>query len=263
MQIFDAKEFQHSLLCACINYSFENMTYSFKVDCVQHNPHLMYLKLQPLFKASFHCLHNNLDAILSSISLENIMMDINTIFKLTNFTNLDCYKFLNIMSAVAALFNNVADLEMICLGFVEQKFVEKFFKEHLIKPNFFGLYLKLATVCMIIGSKLYELESELLASEIEQCFRCADTILKQKAVWNVCNNNVQYKKHIELMLYEVYVHTKSMVNESKSFSKNGIELEKNVTDSNAIELYKQAAFVAKFIEVAEDTTDYKMYKVRT
>lgn len=111
VSLLTPNDFNLKLLPSTISVAFEKMLKSFRIDCVQINPHLNYMKVPPLLKISILILMKNLEAG----DEENVEQLAETLSIFLRF---------------------VRKLENIALIYVEARSVEKFIAENLLKFSF-------------------------------------------------------------------------------------------------------------------------------
>lgn len=248
-----SSEFDSSLLKDCIRFSFNQMIASFKNDCMQYNPHINYLKVQPLLKITLIVLEKNLDTLLLNIPSIN-QYNISQLIQL--FTDNNFIKLLkNSMDAVIMLMKYIHIIENVCLIYIETKFIEKFIKENLLKINVYELYIKFATLCLVYGKFLLQNEN-VNTNRFYISIKCANEILKQKYLWIELNQMDKFAIHMELIFNAIYsITNKLMVNKKFQYTydiENVFKFKSIDVNVNCVRSYKKAIYIGKFIEISMD-----------
>lgn len=273
-QIFKSTEFDTSLLKDCIDFAFRIMTNSFRIDCAQFNPHLNYLKMQPLLRVSLVTVCQTLEYLVSRPECSQT----GEMIKLFATNTKYCKYFKDCMAAVIQLLSDVEHLETTCLAYVDAPLVEKYFKENLLKPDNYELFINFATACMQYADYMMTENTNAsnatndhddngnsvihsVTSDVDICFNCADAIFKQRYLWNELNDADKFQSNVELILNVVYNTTRTLVAntnfinkyDNENISCNSIEF------NNAIaEWHRQAVFVAKYVEMINSSCDNYM-----
>lgn len=281
-QIFDAPDFDTSLLKDCIRHSCRHMLNSFRTDCAQYNPHLNYMKMHVLLKISLVTLCKWMEKLVMLMSSE-CKIDNEFIDEIgMSFGQHPQHKFhrhmQNIMSTIWILMANLMEIEQVCLRYIEVRFVEKYFKENLLKPSQYELFINFATACMKYAEWLTRneffndnynnhLQMDVAHGDgipsvattqnnynntfgVAMCFQCTDSIIKQKYLWIELNQAEKYKTNVELILNVIHMTTKQLLaNTNFTYKYENVDLFKSTElNKTSIELYRQAVFVAKFVE---------------
>lgn len=228
------------------------MTNSFKTDCMQYQPHINYLKISPLLKISLIALQKAIADILllvvppapSSINWDNF--DVNQFP--VNFFQYDFIKNIkNVMRAVITLLDGLAQLENICIMFIEARVIEKCFKENLLKVESYELFIEFATLCSAFGKCLAH-NRKRNTCEFDTVVQCVNLILRQQSIWMELNDAKKYVKNIKLILNVVYSICNEIMEKSCLIDKI-----KNLDACTTFaESCKQAILIAKFVEIAND-----------
>lgn len=272
-QIFKSTEFDSSLLKDCIDFTFRIMTNSFRIDCAQFNPHLNYLKMQPLLRVSLATVCQTLEYLVSRPEFSQTV-EMPKLFS----TNSKYRKIFNdTMAAVIQMLNDVEYLETTCLAYVDAPLVEKYFKENLLKPDNYKLFINFATACMQYANYMLTQNENMPitndhddngnsivhinTSDVDICFNCADAILKQKYLWIELNDVDKFQSNVELMLNVVHVTTRKLVANTNFINKyDNVNVSSNSIEfNNAVaEWHRQAVFVAKYVEMVNCSCDNYM-----
>lgn len=249
------------------------MAQSFRIDCAQFNPHLNYLKMQPLLRVSLATVCQTLEYLISRPEFSQT----DEMPKLFSTNAKYRQNFIYAMAAVIQLLNDIEHLETICLAYVDAPLIEKYFKENLLKPDNYELFINFATACMqyanymMTDNKNVSITNDhddngnsivhINTSDVDICFNCADAILKQKYLWIELNDVDKFQSSVELILNVVHVTTRKLgantnfINkyDNENVSCNSIEF------NNAVaEWHRQAVFVAKYVEMVNCSCDNYM-----
>ncbi|XP_053680458.1 huntingtin [Anopheles nili] len=183
INLFSSGSLNVRLLRDIIAVAFENMMHSFRIDCVQFNPHLNYLKVHPMLKVSLIVLMRKLGEICDAKTKAD-----------------DTSVKLHCAECVVCFLEYLNRLEHLCLFHIEGRFIERFVKEHLLKSNFFEPLLTFGSVCARAALQ----EPSVNVTRIELYLRCIETILRQRYLWNELNQNDRYQTDVELYVEVLY-----------------------------------------------------------
>lgn len=268
-RIFKSSEFDTSLLRDCIAFAFRIMTNSFRIDCAQFNPHLNYLKMQPLLRVGLSTVCQTLEYLVTQTKCSQAT-EVRKMFS----TNSKYRRiFRDAMDAVIQLLNDIEHLETICLAYVDAQLVEKYFKENLLKPDSYELFINFATACMqyvdymISGMENFTTANDhdnngnsfaVNTSDMDICFNCADAIFKQKYLWIELNHVDKFQSNVKLIINVVHATTRTLVANTNFINKyyNGNVSCNSIEFNNGVaEWHRQAVFVAKYVEMVNCTGD--------
>lgn len=225
--------FNTRLLREVIATAFEHMLHTFRVDCIQFNPHLNYLKVHPMLKVGLIVLMKRLDETNSSPESE-----------LDERTVLHCVK------STICFLENVVRLEHLCLMYVEARFIDRFIKDQILKSNFYETLLVFARNCAKI------LESKLKASKfndittLEQYLKCIDLILRQKCLWTELNQNDKYLTEQSLIIRLIFEIVTEHLRETHfltRYQSPEIFAELIANRYDQVEVYLQTILIAQYI----------------
>jgi hypothetical protein len=190
LHILSSKDFNISLLKDLIKIAFEHMIHNFQSDCVQHNPHLNYLKIPALLKTTIVVLIEHMKGIVhANNDKDTVDDDMNRQANAKDFDVLvvddddDDVHVEYIRNAVECYLNNLQLLEHVCLVHVEAVHVEKFMRENFWKSHSFELFWQFNTVCMRKAHG-WALRQPLTIAKVYEYLKCCDSILKDKYLWN-------------------------------------------------------------------------------
>lgn len=247
------------------------MLNTFQTDCAQYNPHLNYLKMHILLKISLATLckwMKKLVALMSNDFEMDTKLDKMRIIDIPFNRDLE-----NVMNAIRILMDNLCDIEQVCLRYIEVRFVEKYFKENLLKPSQYELFINFATACMNYA-ELTQIKDFIVnnnncfvaaggvpgipsakVANVFSYFQCTDSIIKQKHLWMELNQTEKYKTNVKLILNVIYMTTGLLLTNTHFLNKyENVDLFKSTElNKTSIELYRQAVFVAKFVESERET----------
>ncbi|XP_052866006.1 huntingtin [Anopheles cruzii] len=170
------------LLRDVVSIAFESMFHTFCIDCVQHNPHLNYLKMHPMLKVTLIVLMRKMHEVGSPNDKD------------TTVQREHCAE------TVICFLEYLKRLEHLCLFYIDGKFIDRFIKEHLLKSNFFETLLTFASVCA--RSLLQEPRTNV--TRIELHLHCVSAILQQRYLWNELNQNDRYQDDVVLYMDMIY-----------------------------------------------------------
>ncbi|KFB36381.1 AGAP003681-PA-like protein [Anopheles sinensis] len=172
------------LLRDIISVAFESMFHAFRVDCVQFNPHLNYLKVHPMLKVALIVLMRKLADFAAAPSKQEQ----------------DTTTMVNCAESVICFLEYLTRLEHLCLFYIEGRLIDRFVKEHLLKSNFFETLLSFGGVC----ARAVQQEPPENVTRIELYLRCIGAILNQRYLWNELNQNDRYRDSVALYVDVVY-----------------------------------------------------------
>lgn len=210
---------------------------------------------------------------------------------LTQLFTTDCdfiENFKYIRNAIIILMENIDNIENICLIYIESKFIDKFIKDNLLKQKYNELFIAFSTLCTMYVDHLlmvqnhdnthdgHNNDNDINFIEIDTSLKCIDSILTQKFIWIELNQSDKYINNIQIHLKFIYnilnnvlltntnfqnkyknpmlsinndnTTKKATTSTSASTSSNTLHL-----DQHIIELYRKAIFIAKFVEIENDT----------
>ncbi|CAG9807296.1 unnamed protein product [Chironomus riparius] len=209
------ESFNIDLFSTIIQVSFKKMLKNFRVDCIQINPHLNYMKMPPLLKAAL----NSIGSLLNE--------------------NLDNKKVVKASKILLDLMDSIKTLHDTALIYVEAKYAEKFITENILKPTINEALLKFLQV-MINRLNLVE-QKDILVKAIQSVY--ANEIINIKEVDDALITwiyNLLQSSLINTDFIARYQHPQLFD-----------ELENEETKSQ-IEVFKQAIFIAKLQEAYTD-----------
>lgn len=242
--IIDSTEFNENILSTCIKFSVKQMMENFKIDCVQYNSHINYLKIPIILKVSINVLIKKLQLFIQSV--ENCD---GFLFCNDNFNK----KFKNLTQSVIEMFKSFELLEENCLIFVEMKFIEKFIKDNLLKQNNYDVFIKFLKITIQFSEYLIKNDENINSIKLNECFMCMEVILRERNIWNEINQTEKYFSHIKLAVNVIYLYTKNLLDKTiflKKYINPDIfgNFSKQDENDDYINIYLKTIFIAKFIE---------------
>ncbi|XP_055624615.1 huntingtin [Toxorhynchites rutilus septentrionalis] len=174
INLLSGGSFNLRLLREVIGTAFEHMLHTFRVDCIQFNPHLNYLKVHPMLKVGLIVLMRKLDEIVTCSESDEKMV-------------LHCLK------ATICFLENLNRMEHICLMYVEARFLDRFVKDHILKSNFFETLLLFARKCAQLLMAKIQSDGLRDTTSLELYLRSIDLTLRQKYLWTELNQNDKFR----------------------------------------------------------------------
>lgn len=243
--LIDSTEFNENILSSCIKFSVKQMMENFKIDCVQYNSHINYLKIPIILKVSINVLIKKLQLFIQSV--ENCD---GFLFYNDNFNK----KFKNLTKSVIEMFKSFELLVENCLIFVEMKFIEKFIKDNLLKMNNYDVFIKFFKITIQFSEHLLKNDENINSIKLIECFMCMEVILRERNIWNEINQTEKYFSHIKLAVNVIYLYTKNLLDKTIFLKKYinpdifGNFTKQDDENDDYIQIYLKIIFIAKFIE---------------
>lgn len=239
-----------------ISHSLQAMLQTFRNNCIQYNPHIHYMRPNPLARVSLTQLmtrivdvmsmsmttmqtmqtmhqHTSSGAVVSGIKVSGVAAsgsayggeevdikatvtkDINNDATAANATlkgNTDVdadgrqrpgihYLPIHLCGAVIALMENIKQIEVTALIYIESKFIDKFLSEHLLRPEHVTTLVRFIGHCCqsVLLSLGKDNRPRLFNSSAEQrntvtmALQCIHILLHQKFIWNALNQQTLVK----------------------------------------------------------------------
>ncbi|XP_037950007.1 uncharacterized protein LOC119681023 [Teleopsis dalmanni] len=179
-----------------IAISLQTMLTTFRNDCMQHNPHIHYMQPNPLARVSLAVLMARLGAIaidrevplVTNTSVKAIISNVYADAGDANTTTV-----VHLSNAVIALIENIKQIEMAALIYIESKFMEKFLREHLLRPDHIAILLSYLNWCckrvkrLLLTEHQHQHQRHTEQNSIGVLLRCIEVLLQQKLIWNELN----------------------------------------------------------------------------
>ncbi|XP_065372443.1 uncharacterized protein htt isoform X2 [Calliphora vicina] len=107
---------------------------------------------------------------------------------------------IHLCEAVIALMENIKQIEVTALIYIESKFIDKFLSEHLLRPeHVITLVRFMGCCCQSINTILNRPSPVSLTHEERNCItvslQCIDILLHQKFIWYALNQQQQQQQH--------------------------------------------------------------------
>jgi hypothetical protein len=195
LHILSSKDFNISLLKDLIKIAFEHMIHNFQSDCVQHNPHLNYLKIPALLKTTIVVLIEHMKGIVHANDKKGAVDDNNDDddnmnrqanakdFDVVDDDDNDDVHVEYIRNAVECYMNNLQLLEHVCLVHVEAVHVEKFLRENFWRLHSYDLFWQFNTVCMARALR-WATRPPVAHAKVYEYLKCCASLLKDKYLWH-------------------------------------------------------------------------------
>uniref|UniRef100_A0A1B0B3C5 Huntingtin n=1 Tax=Glossina palpalis gambiensis TaxID=67801 RepID=A0A1B0B3C5_9MUSC len=225
---FDVKR----VLREAISSSLQAMLASFRNNCVQHNPHINYMQLNPLARISVTALmlglgrqmkitsrrqpptkqnnksqqqfeHNRRATVISECEADTPKKK-----EYDDASERDAIVSVCLFEALIALIENIKQIEIVALIYVETKFIDKFVSEHLLRPDYLATLLHFIEWCCNYIQALLSGHNSGSGSSSSRCLptltfeqrhqvtvllRCLDVLLHQKFIWRALNQPEKVK----------------------------------------------------------------------
>lgn len=184
--IFNAETFcSKDILAPCLDVAFHTMITSFQNNCVQYNPHINYMNINPLLRVTLQTFLRNLQFVIDQedhqISLQNLAIP------------------------TLSLMKNLRKLENISLLYIQLPAIEKFVHDQLLKSQV-PIEKLLIEYGACVASYLKEqfnsemTKGKVIRTETHVFLECVDEIFKQKFVWVEVNKPQKYENHLNVIL---------------------------------------------------------------
>lgn len=245
-KILQETDSDNSLLPITIECAFEQMTVKFKHDCLQHNPHMNYLKLSPILKPSMHLLHNKMCDILArfdanpdAVHSHRITTEVKQLFA-TLIVFLKC----------------VLALQKECMVYVEAAFINKFFIEQFFRLFDFEQLVHVSSSCVKLIEYLCSIRSNTDFDGLTTACDCLALIIRINAIFNESNFFITDESHsfFEQLLNAMFTLVQQYLASEMFLEKNQLKTILSEQDqSEQLETtdnlyYSKAVFLGAFIE---------------
>ncbi|XP_061397578.1 uncharacterized protein LOC133333280 [Musca vetustissima] len=206
-KIFNTANFDaERILKHTISHALQAMLQTFRNNCIQYNPHIHYMRPNPLARVSLAQLMTRI--VEATIGGENGRTDnkatvTNTSTATGSTTNVDgrsyCRKAslslslpIHLCEAVIALMENIKQIEVTALIYIESKFIDKFLSEHLLRPEHVNVLVRFIGYCCqrvvaLCNNRPLLLNNQEQRNSLTIGLRCIDTLLHQKFIWSALN----------------------------------------------------------------------------
>uniref|UniRef100_A0A6B2E671 Huntingtin n=1 Tax=Phlebotomus kandelakii TaxID=1109342 RepID=A0A6B2E671_9DIPT len=245
--LITSREFSSHFLTACLGVAFDAMRRAFQTDCVQHSPHMTYLKVPPLLKFSQRRLEADLAQLTDASGGDEVTQD---------------QKFRVCLEAATCFIENVSETERTCLVHIDGRQVEKYIGEHLLRPPLSVLLLTFATRSVLDTLRRQRETRGLLTpngdlSWVEKCLHYMKVALHQDQIWQELDS---IDKHYEELRATVELIRECLMDilSDTHFVRHHQEpdvfasVDVNEPEHGVRQMYMNAIFVARFIEEEKD-----------
>lgn len=234
INLLTTSDFNITLLSSTFRVSFAKMLENFRIDCIQINPHLNYMKMAPLLKISIVIMMKNLEKICED---EKRCKD--TLEELAKI--------------VKTYLSWIKELYQVSLIYVEARLVEKFISDNLMKSNFHKTILNFM-------EKLVEYARLQLKDEKLMSFRNLDQILigiretfGEFKLWQEFNQNNAFQSASDSLVELIHDFIIIFMSETEFVTKyENLQLFDGIQDPRyllRIKTIKKVIFIAKFEEL--------------
>ena len=218
------EDFNIKLLPSTLRVSFEKMLKSFRMDCVQLNPHLNYMKVSPLLKISILILMKNLDKLEDSSKVDAVC---------------------ELASVVSVFLKWIKKLYNVSLIYIEAKLIERFVGENFLKSSFRESILKFL--------KLLTKSLKICNDSVEPILEAIGDILSESQLWYEVNQSDESATNNLVNFTFEYLSKTFKNTEFVARYQNPQLLDELPSEMSAsVELAKQIIFIAKIQEAYED-----------
>ncbi|XP_075150769.1 huntingtin isoform X2 [Haematobia irritans] len=236
-KIFNTANFDAlRILKHTISHSLQAMLQTFRNNCIQYNPHIHYMRPNPLARVSLAQLMTRIreqvaegwsnmaiaaddaatkDPNKTSGTLPSTLSDDDTGKNSRDCGSGSsgghhCHQVIHLCEAVIVLMENIKQIEVTALIYIESKFIDKFLSEHLLRPEHVTSLVRFIGHCCqwllaalhrsdrrerggggATRGKLNNLRRQWCDHEqrnsVTVVLRCIDILLHQKFIWNALN----------------------------------------------------------------------------
>ncbi|GAB0090643.1 huntingtin [Sergentomyia squamirostris] len=245
--LITAPEFSTTIITACLNLAFDNMRRGFQTDCVQHNPHMMYLKVPPLLKFILSSLQGEMTKLTDDFRGDEIVND---------------ERFRVCLEATTCFIDNMTHTESTCLTYVEAKQVDKHLQDSLLRPPLIHAILSFATrpVVGVLTNMRRSCGLQTLGNftDVEKCLNFLRVTFRQRHIWCEFNTVDKHFDSLRAIVKLIREYLMDVLSETKFVRCHQhpdiFSRENDINDEldTVIGLYIDAIFVARFIEEERD-----------
>lgn len=106
---------------------------------------------------------------------------------------------IQLCEAVIALMENIKQIEVTALIYIESKFIDKFLSEHLLRPEHVLILVRFIGCCCQCIKAIFDRPSPVSLTHEERncvsvCLQCIDVLLHQKFIWYALNQQQQQQQ---------------------------------------------------------------------
>ncbi|XP_054734101.1 uncharacterized protein LOC129241666 [Anastrepha obliqua] len=207
-KIFDNSEFAVArVLRHAIASSMQAMLATFRNNCIQHNPHIHYMQPNPLVRVTCTVLMTRISAKIAADnkSNQNIAPIMPTIVaaqgagvssERTAIETVECVSDddgggLYLCHAVVTFLECIKKVEHGALLYIESKFIDKFVREQLLRPEHVATLLGFLDWCCGRAQQLLQQQHQHLhrahSQNTRTLLQCIGALLQQRFIWTELN----------------------------------------------------------------------------
>ncbi|CAO1418775.1 unnamed protein product [Diamesa serratosioi] len=236
INLLTKSDFNITLLSSTFHVCFVKMLENFRIDCIQINPHLNYMKMAPLLKISIVILMKNLEKIIDEdgeIRCNDTMEELAKIVKI--------------------YLSWIKELYQVSLVYVEARLVEKFISDSLLKSNLFKTLLKFLE--MLVNLARIQLKDGKLLSmrKLDQILNGIKEMLSEFRLWQEFNQNLDFQRTSDSLIELIHDFIIIFMSETEFLTKyEHPQLFDEIQDQKCdtrIKTIRKVIFIAKFEEL--------------
>lgn len=210
-KIFNTANFDaERILKHTISHSLQAMLQTFRNNCIQYNPHIHYMRPNPLARVSLAQLMtriveativgdggNDNKATVTNTGTttgpsSTTAVDTDGRRKASLSFVLSLLLPIHLCEAVIALMENIKQIEVTALIYIESKFIDKFLSEHLLRPEHVNVLVRFIGYCCqrvvaLCHNRPLLLNNQEQRNSLTIGLRCIDALLQQKFIWSALN----------------------------------------------------------------------------
>lgn len=255
--LITSREFSSNFLSACLRVAFDTMRRAFQMDCVQHSPHMTYLKVPPLLKFIQRRLEMDLVKLTDDFGGDEMAHD---------------QSFRVCLEAATCFIENVSETERICLIYVDGRQVEKYIGENLLRPPLCVVLLSFATRPVLTTLNHMRHHHGLLSAQVdftgvEKCFKYIKVVLHQPRIWQEFDSIDKYHEELRAIIELIRVFLTDILQSTKFLRHHSdpdifFSVGEDERTNGIRRMYMDAIFVARFIEEERDIVNCCMIAKR-
>ncbi|XP_067624466.1 uncharacterized protein htt [Eurosta solidaginis] len=199
-RIFNCSEFAVArVLRHAIASSMQAMLVAFRQNCIQHNPHIHYMQPNPLVRVTCAVLMTSISAQIAKDNSEHARTKTTTITTAamssvsTEEPAIESQKCIKTESgfylcdAVTTLMGYVRKVEENALLYIESRFIDKFVREQLLRPESVATLLEFLDWCCWQVQQQFMMHQKQLdhsrQQHIHSLLQCIAAMLQQRCIW--------------------------------------------------------------------------------
>ena len=236
INLLTTSDFNITLLSSTFRVCFVKMLENFRIDCIQINPHLNYMKMAPLLKISIVILMKNLEKI---IEVDGGARCNDTMEELAKI--------------VKVYLSWIKELYQVSLVYVEARLVEKFISDNLLKSNFYKTLLKFMEILVDFVTIQLKARKLLSMRNLDQILSGIMETLSEFRLWQEFNQNDIFQHTsdnlIKLIHYFIIIYMSKTDFVTKYEHPQLFDEVLDVKYVSRVETIKSVIFIAKFEEL--------------